>query len=154
MKRRQFIQSALAASSLAVLTGLAVTSAGANSGRLLRTGHIGTGRQGGKHLRLASELGTYDIRAICDVLPFQLENARKIVGDKPKAVSDYRYILDDPEIEAVVIATPFHMHAQPLLDALDAGKHVYCEKTLVKGHDQIRDGVVTRNTVNWNDVGM
>ncbi|MCP4046435.1 MAG: Gfo/Idh/MocA family oxidoreductase [Gammaproteobacteria bacterium] len=52
-------------------------------------------------------------------------------------MTDYRYLLDDPQIDAVVIATPFHFHAQPMIDALDAGKHVYCEKTLVKGHDQI-----------------
>lgn len=37
----------------------------------------------------------------------------------------------------MIIATPFHIHAEPMLDALDAGKHVYCEKTLVKGHEQI-----------------
>ena len=103
------------------------------------TRHIGTGRQGRKHIRLASGLPGFDIRTVCDVLPFQLDEARKLVGPDTKEVSDYRYILDDPEIDAVVVATPFHLHAKPMLDALDAGKHVYCEKTLVKGHDQIAE---------------
>jgi predicted dehydrogenase len=76
-------------------------------------------------------------RTLCDILPFQLEEAMALVGPETRSVTDYRHILDDPNIDAVVIATPFHFHAQPLLDALDAGKHVYCEKTLVKGHDQV-----------------
>lgn len=106
-------------------------------GELLRTGHIGTGQQGRQHLRLAGSLPGFEIRSLCDVLPFQLDEARKLVGPDIKTVSDYRFLLDDASIDAVIIATPFHMHAKPMLDALDAGKHVYCEKTLVKGHDQI-----------------
>ncbi len=62
---------------------------------------------------------------------------REIVGDRPHAVDDYRRVLDDPDIDAVFIATPLYFHAKPLLEALDAGKHVYCEKVLVKGHDEI-----------------
>jgi predicted dehydrogenase len=106
-------------------------------GTVLRTGHIGTGRQGQKLLGLAHELPGYEVRAICDILPFRLDEAREIVGDGPKAVDDYRRVLDDPDIDVVFIATPLYFHARPLLDALDAGKHVYCEKVLVKGFDQI-----------------
>jgi len=107
-------------------------------GETLRIGFIGTGRQGRKHVRLAAGMPGIDVRAVCDILPFQLDEARKLVGPETQAVDDYRRVLDDPEIDAVSIATPFHFHAQPLLDALDAGKHVYCEKTLVKGHEQIK----------------
>ena len=139
MKRRQFIHSTLAAASMAAIPGLAATGKPHLEGALLRTGHIGTGRQGRKHLRLAGGLPGYDIHTICDVLPFQLDEAKKLVGPGTKAVEDYRYILDDPAIDAVIIATPFHLHAKPMLDALDAGKHVYCEKTLVKGHEQIAE---------------
>ena len=139
MKRRQFIHSTLAAASLMAVPGLNAAGTAPFEGQKLRTGHIGTGRQGRKHLRLASGLDGFDIRTICDVLPFQLDEAKKLLGPDTKAVSDYRYILDDPAIDAVIIATPFHLHAKPMLDALDAGKHVYCEKTLVKGHDQIAE---------------
>ena len=139
MKRRQFINSTLAAAGMAAIPGLAATARDPLEGKLLRTGHIGTGRQGRKHIRLAGGLPGYDIRTVCDVLPFQLDEAKKLVGPGTKAVDDYRSILDDPDIDAVIIATPFHLHAKPMLDALDAGKHVYCEKTLVKGHDQIAE---------------
>jgi len=137
MKRREFINSVAASAALAAVPGFVAAKADKPGGEMLRTGHIGTGRQGQKLLRLAHGLPGFDIRTICDVLPFQLERASAIVGPKTKAVDDYRRILDDPEIDAVFIATPFYLHAQPLHDALDAGKHVYCEKTLVMGHDQI-----------------
>jgi predicted dehydrogenase len=137
MKRREFIGLATASAALAAVPGLVSAKAGTDGGEMLRTGHIGTGRQGRKLLGLAHGLPGFDIRTICDVLPFQLERASAIVGQQTKAVDDYRRILDDPKVDAVFIATPFYLHAQPMLDALDAGKHVYCEKTLVMGHDQI-----------------
>jgi len=137
MKRREFIGAVGASAALAAMPGVVEAKADAFDGELLRTGHIGVGRQGSKLLRLASGNPGYEVRTICDVLPFQLDRAKGIVGPETQAVEDYRRILDDPNIDAVFIATPFHLHARPLLDALDAGKHVYCEKTLVKGHDQI-----------------
>lgn len=137
MKRRQFISSAAAAASLAAIPGILLANEGPFNDEILRTGHIGTGRQGRKHIRNMVKLPGFEIRTLCDVLPFQLDEARALVGAGVKAVSDYRTILDDPNIDAVIISTPFHLHAKPMLDALDAGKHVYCEKTLVKGHDQI-----------------
>lgn len=135
MKRREFIGSAAASAALAAMPGLVAAKVDQFSGEMLRAGHIGTGRQGRKLLGLANGLPGFDIRTICDILPFQLDRAKGVVGTE--TVEDYRRILDDPEIDAVFIATPFHLHAQPMLDAIDAGKHVYCEKTLVKGHDQI-----------------
>jgi len=137
MKRRQFISSAVATASVAAMPGILAAGADSFNGETLRTGHIGTGRQGRKHLKNIATLPGFEMRTVCDILPFQLDAARKMVGPETRAVSDYRYILDDPNIDAVIIATPFHFHARPMMDALDAGKHVYCEKTLVKGHDQI-----------------
>ena len=137
MKRRQFISSAAASAALAAVPGFVAAKADQFDGEVLRTGHIGTGRQGRKLLGLAHGLPGYDVRTLCDILPFQLDRAREVVGPATQSVDDYRRILDDPDIDVVFIATPFYFHAQPLLDALDAGKHVYCEKTLVMGHDQI-----------------
>lgn len=137
MKRREFIGSAAASATLAAMPGFVSAKADNFDGEMLRTGHIGTGRQGRKLLGLAHGLPGYDVRTLCDILPFQLDRAREVVGSATQSVDDYRRILDDPDIDAVFIATPFYFHAQPLLDALDAGKHVYCEKTLVMGHDQI-----------------
>lgn len=138
MKRRQFIGSTLATASLAAMPGILLAGNDPYEGKILRTGHIGVGSQGRHHLRNMVNLPGFEIRTLCDVLPFQMDAAMELVGMETRAVTDYRHVLDDPDIDAVVIATPFHFHAKPMLDALDAGKHVYCEKTLVKGFDQIR----------------
>jgi len=137
MKRREFIGSAAATAALAAAPGIISAKSKQIDGDILRTAHIGTGRQGQKLLGLAHELPGYEVGAVCDILPFRLDEAKEIVGDGPKVVDDYRRVLDDPDIDAVFIATPLYFHAQPLLDALDAGKHVYCEKVLVKGLDEI-----------------
>ena len=137
MKRRELIVAASTAAAMASVPVFAGSKGASFDGATLRTGHIGIGGQGRKLLGLAQGLPGIDVRTICDILPFQLERANGVKGPDTKTVNDYRHILDDPNIDAVVIATPFHFHATPLLDALDAGKHVYCEKTLVKGHDQI-----------------
>ena len=127
----------MATATLAAMPGFISAQTDKTNGEILRLGFIGTGSQGRKHIKLASGLPGFELRTLCDILPFQLDEAMGLVGPATKSATDYRSLLDDPEIDAVVIATPFHFHAKPMLDALDAGKHVYCEKTLVKGHDQI-----------------
>ncbi len=137
MKRREFIGSALATASIAAVPGILSAATDPFNGQPVRTGHIGVGSQGRHHLNNMLKLPGFEIRTLCDVLPFQLDAAKELVGQETGSVTDYRRLLDDPDIDAVVIATPFHFHARPMIDALDAGKHVYCEKTLVKGFDQI-----------------
>ena len=61
--------------------------------------------------------------------PSRLEDARAIAPDA-KTYLDYRRLLDDKDIDAVLIATPQHLHAEHFTAALDAGKHVYQEKTM------------------------
>ncbi|MCB9301143.1 MAG: Gfo/Idh/MocA family oxidoreductase [Lewinellaceae bacterium] len=73
------------------------------------------------------------IAGICDVFDVRTEmgvaaGARN--GHQAKAYRDYRAMLDDPDIEAVVIATPDHWHAPIAIAALQAGKHVYLEKCM------------------------
>ena len=127
----------MATVSLAAMPGILSAQPDPFKGETVRLGLIGTGAQGRHHIGNALELPGVEVGTLCDVLPFQLDAARSLAGRDINSVSDYRYMLDDPDIDAVIIATPFHFHAQPMLDALDAGKHVYCEKTLVKGYEQI-----------------
>jgi predicted dehydrogenase len=69
------------------------------------------------------------VSAVCDPDPARLAEAANSAGVASKdAVTDFRRLLDDPTIDAVVIATPDHWHAPAALLALDAGKHVYVEK--------------------------
>jgi predicted dehydrogenase len=67
--------------------------------------------------------------AFADVYTKRLEDAKKLVPEA-KTFLDYRYLLDDKSIDAVLIATPQHLHCEHFVAALDAGKHVYQEKTM------------------------
>lgn len=74
----------------------------------------------------------------CDLIE---EKARKVADEYgiPKVTKDYHDILNDPEIDAVSVMTPNRVHRQPAIDALNAGKHVICEKPLAMNADEARD---------------
>ncbi len=74
-----------------------------------------------------------DVVAVSDVDSSHAERARideNIGRGKAKAYSDYRKVLDDPNIDVVSIVTPDHWHSKIAIEALQAGKHVYCQKPL------------------------
>lgn len=109
-----------------------------NVNERLRIGFIGVGGRARNHLDSAANLqknaGLIEAAAVCDVYKNNLEAAAERVtratGASPKQTGDYRDLLNDPSIDAVVIATPDHWHARQTIDALKAGKHVYCEKPM------------------------
>lgn len=105
----------------------------------INIGVIGTGDRGSGLIPIMNEIKGLQVTACCDVLPFRLQEGLKKVNGGAVAYSDYRQLLDNKEIDAVLIATPFSTHTQIALDALDAGKHVYCEKTLAKGYSEIKN---------------
>lgn len=74
--------------------------------------------------------------AVCDVYEGHLNNGRKAASPNAEAYFDYRRMLDDKSIDAVIIATPDHLHAPMLIDAVEAGKHVYIEKPLARTIDE------------------
>ena len=96
---------------------------------------IGTGARGSYLLRhLVDPLAKINngrCVAVCDTYGPNLQNGVKTVGTNPKAYKTHEELLNDKEIEAVVIATPLYQHFPVTRDALLAGKHVFCEKSLV-----------------------
>ncbi len=90
----------------------------------IRTGHIGVGGMGSYHLRLLKD----QCVAICDVDQRRLAKAGQVVGPKARLYRDFRELLAQPEVDAVIIATPDHWHAVMTIMACEAGKDVYCEK--------------------------
>ena len=90
---------------------------------------IGAGGMGTGNLRSASDY--VDVVAVCDVDANRRDRANQsLAGGKATVHEDYREILDNDAIEVVHIATPDHWHTKPLVEALRAGKDVYCEKPL------------------------
>jgi predicted dehydrogenase len=109
--------------------------------RPVRAGIIGIGGQGGVLLENAPP-SHIRISAVCDMFPPNRERALKIAQERhdpeAKAYSDYRELLERRDLEAIIIATPLWMHAQMAIEALQAGKHVFCEKNMAKGIDDCR----------------
>ena len=95
----------------------------------LRIGIIGPGSRGRFLMSFLVKNPKADIRAVCDIYEPSIDEALKMVP-KAKVYRDYRALLDDKELDAVVIATPLDRHYAMAMAALDAGKHLFCEKTL------------------------
>lgn len=95
----------------------------------IRLAMIGTGSRGCYLLSFLKDNPKVSIAAFCDNYKPSLTEALKLVPNTP-VYTDYRQLLDLKDIDCVVIATPLHTHAGIVLDALSAGKHVFCEKSL------------------------
>ena len=70
-----------------------------------------------------------EIVALCDDYPPNLKVASELCP-KAKTYTNYKKLLESPDIDGVILSTPLYLHAPMTLDALDAGKHVYCEKAM------------------------
>ena len=115
-----------------VATGLAGTLATSNvlgANDRVRVGVIGVGARGTELLREALACSSVECAAVADVYSKQLEAAQAI-APAAKSYRDYRGLLEDSSLDAVLIATPPHLHGEQFVAALDAGKHVYQEKTM------------------------
>jgi len=100
-------------------------------------GIIGTGDRGSGLLNLVNDIDGLEAKAVSDTIDFRLAAAAKTAGPKAKAYVDYRRVLDDKNVDAVLLCTPFGMHGPMAMEILDAGKHIYCEKTMVRGQADI-----------------
>ncbi len=115
-----------------VASGLAGTLAASNAigaNQRIRLGIIGPGARGQEILRQAVSLENVECIGAADVYTRRLEEARNIAPNT-KTYLDYRRMLEDKDIDAVLIATPQHLHCECFVAAMEAGKHVYQEKTM------------------------
>jgi predicted dehydrogenase len=112
-------------------------TAEAHSGDLVRFGMVGTGDQGTFLLKRLQGVANGHCVALCDNFQPNLEKGLAVTGTSPKTYNDYRALLDDPQVEAVLVATPLYKHFEVTRAALEAGKHVFCEKCLVFKPEEI-----------------
>ncbi len=131
--RRQFLQGVVAAGTASILVPAANRAFGyqsPNSRPVFAT--IGLRNQG--WTITSKSFGFADFAALADVdanvLADNVAKVEKQQGKKPDAYKDYRKILDRKDINAVMIATPDHWHTKIAVEAMYAGKDVYCEKPL------------------------
>ena len=140
LSRRHFLEATtLGAAGLMLGSSNAAASAlGAND--RVNIGVIGAGSQGSSLIRSLATVANSKITAICDIFEPNLSKGVNLAGSQPKPIVDYRKLIESKDVDAVVIATPLHMHYEIALAALSAGKHVFVEKTMmysVKQCDEI-----------------
>ena len=120
--RRRFLTAALPAASAARVLG-------AND--RIRCGTIGTGGRGWYLTGRFKEFGA-EVAAVCDVYEPHLANGLKQASPGAKGYADYRRLLDDKSLDAVIIATPDFWHSKMAVDAVEAGKDIYLEKPMAR----------------------
>jgi len=144
-RRTMLTASAAAIAAPAILTGAAAEP------DPVRLGHIGAGTRGWDLIKYTGSIHSAQVVAVCYVYTPHLERGWEAARNPDaKRYHDYRDLLADPAVEAVVIATPDHWHEQMVLDAVDAGKAVYCEKawtTSVAAAKRMRAAIKEKGTV-------
>lgn len=139
VSRREFIKTSATTGAAASLLAAATKTRAADANSRLRIGVIGAGNRGfntlTKKLVKLRELGhNIDLVSVADVYSVHrqrfVDYIKEQTGVTPTTHVDHRELLGDKDIDAVVIGTPDHWHARITLDALAAGKHVYCEKPM------------------------
>jgi predicted dehydrogenase len=139
ISRRKFVaSSAISFSGLAVL-GLPALGKAPSKADKLRIGIIGTGNRGAGIASLIKEMAGLELCACCDLIPEHLQNGMQLAAKGARAYTDYRQLLDDKHVEAVIIATPLYLHYPMAVASLDAGKHVYLEKSMTYAISQSLD---------------
>jgi predicted dehydrogenase len=136
MQRRSFLAGATTAPLAAAASGANDTTFSANDH--IQIAVIGVGGMGSGDARTALTVPGNKLVAVSDVYDGRLIRAREVWGDGLFTTRDYREVLARKDIDAVIVATPDHWHARITMDALAAGKDVYCQKPMVQRIDQGR----------------
>ncbi|HEY3936018.1 MAG TPA: Gfo/Idh/MocA family oxidoreductase [Bryobacteraceae bacterium] len=130
--RRDFLRTT---TRLASSTALAMTAASykrvAGANERVNLGLIGAGNRGNHVMGLFQNRPEVHVVAVCDVFGQRVEETR-LKAPGSAAFSDHRKLLEATPLDAVLIATPDHWHSRIAIDALNAGKDVYCEKPLTR----------------------
>jgi predicted dehydrogenase len=123
-----------------LIAGGSVLAAHAAPSDRVQLGVIGSGGRGTFVMGVFQKDANLRVAGICDVYEPNLERALSVAtkaqGASPKAFRNYKQLLEDKDIQAVLIATPEHWHHRMVLDALAAGKDVYVEKPLCQTPEQ------------------
>src|SRR4051812_25110213 len=130
--RRGFLGAAAAGVLLAPQAHPAARAAGSGPNETIVVGVMGMGGRGQSHATGFAALPGVEVAYVCDVDEGRAgeaaEATKRVAGKSPRAVKDFRRILDDRGVDALVIATCNHWHAPAAILACAAGKHAYVEK--------------------------
>ncbi len=144
MKRRNFIKGtgAAVAGTILAQTGLLSAAGSSMLADKINIGVIGCKGMGWSNVNSLLKLKDVDLVAICDVdanvVSQRVNDYKKFRNNQPKTYKDYRELLNNRDVDAVVIGTPDHWHCRIMVDAVNAGKHVYVEKPIANSIEESR----------------
>src|SRR3954453_17533015 len=133
MNRRRFLQVSAAGVALSAIGNQAAEFADLKARRV---GLIGTGWYGKADLLRLIQVAPVEVVSLCDVDKQMLAGAAEIVASRqaskktPRTYADYRQMLKEKDLDIVLIATPDHWHALPMIAAVEAGADVYVQKPI------------------------
>jgi predicted dehydrogenase len=138
VSRREFLQTTAGAAGASFLAGnrlldaepIPSASQAAPASDRVRFGIVGIGMEGSSLLTTAIQLRGVECVAAADLYDGRHELAKEIVGKPIRTTRRYQELLDSKDIDAIVVAVPDHWHKQVVVDAVAAGKDVYCEKPM------------------------
>src|SRR5262245_38176427 len=148
MQRREFFRDM---GRWGIAAGLATagveTARGYMSNDTIEVACLGTGGRCRALMKSLAEVPGVRLAAVCDIWDVHLSEARKLADVKAIATKEYRELLDRKDLNAVLIGSPDHWHVTMTVDACNAGKDVYVEKTLT--HD-LKEGKAVNDAQNNN----
>ncbi len=134
VSRRRFMGAATAAA----ITATAAMKSTAQPNQKIRIGMVGTGNRGRELLRELVSIDNVDIAAICDDYAPHLDEGRRIAGSKTKSYGEFEAMLVATDLDALIIATPLHLHYPMCKSAIERGIAVYCESAMGHSIDEAR----------------
>ncbi len=144
IKRRQFLKGAAAT---AAVVAVLPTSRVLGANDRVRLGAIGFGGRGQEDMREALKLVNVEFVAVADVYNRRHDEAKQLTPGV-KMFTDHRKLLDLKDVDAVIVASPLHIHGRHFLDTIAAGKDLYCEKTMTWS---IEEAEACRNAARKSD---
>ena len=138
VSRRAFLQTTVGAAGASLLAGpnlleaepIPSSSQQVAASDRVRFGIVGVGMEGSGLLSTAIQLRGVECVAAADLYDGRHELAKEIVGKPIRTTRRYKELLDAKDIDAIIVAVPDHWHKQVVVDAVSAGKDVYCEKPM------------------------
>jgi predicted dehydrogenase len=141
VSRRTFMRNSLVAGEAAALTFLGGrVLAGSSpliikkpaSGGAYKIGILGCGNRSKAHIPALNNVPEIEIGALCDIVPHKMDQRAELIkkGPKPRKYVDLEKMLQQEDLDAIAVILPNHLHKRAAIAALQAGKHVFCEKPM------------------------
>ena len=131
LSRRNFLEATTLGAAGLMLGSSRVPAFALGANDRVNVGVIGAGSQGSSLIRSLATVPNSKITGMCDIFEPNLSKGVNLAGSQPKTFAEYKKLIESKDVDAVVIATPLHMHYEIALAALEAGKHVFVEKTMM-----------------------